>query len=237
MMLDVTDLHTFYGRSHILQGVGLNVNAGEIVCLLGRNGVGKSTTLKSIIGLTPPRQGRVVFCEQELRGKFPHEISRLGISYVPEDRRVFPLLTVKENLILGTKNAGAITSMEKKSNLTRIYDYFPLLKLREKQRGSTLSGGQQQMLTIARGLMGNPKLMLLDEPFEGLAPLVIKELMEVIARLCGNEEMTILLVEQKARLALQMAQRGYVLEKGVVKCEGSSDFLLNSDEARERCGL
>jgi branched-chain amino acid transport system ATP-binding protein len=237
MMLEVNDVHTFYGRSHILQGVQLRVDAGEIVCLLGRNGVGKSTTLKSIIGLTPPREGKVVFDGQEIQGRYPHEISRLGISYVPEDRRVFPLLTVKENLILGTKNAGSTTPSQKRSNLEKIYEYFPLLKLREKQRGSTLSGGQQQMLTIARGLMGNPQLMLLDEPFEGLAPLVIKELMDIIVRLAQKENTTILLVEQKARLALQMAQRGYVLEKGIVKCEGSSEFLLNSSQVREGCGL
>lgn len=236
-MLEVFDLHTFYGRSHILQGIQLKVDEKEIVSLLGRNGVGKSTTLKSIIGLTPPRQGRVVFCEHELQRRQPHEISRLGISYVPEDRRVFPLLTVKENLILGTKNARPTSSSQKTSTLEKIYEYFPLLKLRQQQRGSTLSGGQQQMLTIARGLMGDPRLMLLDEPFEGLAPLVIKELMDIIMRLCGDGRMAILLVEQKARLALQMAQRGYVLEKGVVKCEGTSEFLLNSCEVKERCGL
>lgn len=236
-MLEVFDLHTFYGRSHILQGIQLKVDEREIVSLLGRNGVGKSTTLKSIIGLTPPRQGRVTFCDQEIQGRYPHQISRLGISYVPEDRRVFPLLTVKENLILGTKNARPMNSSQKKSTLSRIYEYFPLLKLREQQRGSTLSGGQQQMLTIARGLMGDPRLMLLDEPFEGLAPLVIKELMDIIMRLCGEGRMAILLVEQKARLALQMAQRGYVLEKGLVRCEGTSEFLLNSSEVKERCGL
>jgi branched-chain amino acid transport system ATP-binding protein len=237
MMLEIIDLHTFYGRSHILQGVQLKVDGSEIVCLLGRNGVGKSTTLKSIIGLTPPRQGKVIFCGQELQGKYPHEISRFGISYVPEDRRVFPLLTVKENLILGAQNATVSSASQKKANLARIYEYFPLLKQREQQRGSTLSGGQQQMLTIARGLMGSPQLMLLDEPFEGLAPLVIKELMGIISRLSERETTTILLVEQKARLALQMAQRGYVLEKGIVKCEGSSEYLLNSCEVRERCGL
>ncbi|MFH1112339.1 MAG: ABC transporter ATP-binding protein [Pseudomonadota bacterium] len=237
MMLDVFDLHTFYGRSHILQGIRINVDEREIVSLLGRNGVGKSTTLKSIIGLTPPRQGRVVFCGREVQGRLPHEISRLGISYVPEDRRVFPLLTVKENLILGLKNARPTSAIEKNSTLERIYEYFPLLKMRGQQRGSTLSGGQQQMLTIARGLMGDPRLMLLDEPFEGLAPLVIKELMNIIMLLCREGKMAILLVEQKARLALQMAQRGYVLEKGVVRCEGTSEFLLNSCEVKERCGL
>lgn len=236
-MLKVEDIHTFYGLSHILQGVSLEVQTGEIVCLLGRNGVGKTTTLKSIIGLTPPRKGKVVFKGQEIQGRKPHEISRLGISYVPEDRRVFPMLTVEENLILGTKNAYNMSLEQKKSKLERMYNYFPILKEREKQHGRTLSGGEQQMLTVARGLMGKSQLMLLDEPSEGLAPLIVKELMSIILRLCHEEGLTLLLVEQNARLALRISKRGYVLEKGVVKFEGPSEYLLESEEVKERCGL
>jgi branched-chain amino acid transport system ATP-binding protein len=236
-MLKVEDIHTFYGLSHILQGVSLEVRDGEIVCLLGRNGVGKTTTLKSIMGLTPPQKGKVIFKEQEIQGKRPHEVSRLGISYVPEDRRVFPILTVRENLILGTKNAGKMSPQQKASNLQRIYNHFPILREREKQYGRTLSGGEQQMLTVARGLMGSSKVMLLDEPSEGLAPLIVKELMSIIVRLCGEEGLTLLLVEQNARLALKISNRGYVLEKGVVRFEGPSKFLLESEEVKERCGL
>jgi len=236
-MLKVNDIHTFYGLSHILQGVSLDVQAGEMVCLLGRNGVGKTTTLKSIIGLTPPRDGKIFFKGEEIQGKKPHEIARLGISYVPEDRRIFPMLTVKENLILGTKNAIEMNSKEKDQNLKRMYKYFPILKERERQQGNTLSGGQQQMLTIARGLMGNPQLMLLDEPSEGLAPLIVKELTSIILRLCHEEGLTLLLVEQNARLALRISKRGYVLEKGVVKIDGPCETLLESEEVKEQCGL
>ena len=236
-MLKVDHIHTFYGLSHILQGVQLEVSAGEIVCLLGRNGVGKTTTLKSIIGLTPPREGKIIFKGEEIHGKKPHEVSRLGISYVPEDRRVFPLLTVKENLILGTKNVKGMSLKQKKGNLERIYNYFSILQEREKQLGRTLSGGEQQMLTVARGLMGNSQLMLLDEPSEGLAPLIVRELMSIILRLCNEERLTLLLVEQNARLALKISKRGYVLEKGVVKFEGPSEHLLESEEVKERCGL
>lgn len=236
-MLKVDHIHTFYGLSHILQGVKLEVSAGEIVCLLGRNGVGKTTTLKSIIGLTPPRDGKITFKGEEIQGRKPHEVSRLGISYVPEDRRIFPMLTVKENLILGTKNASGMNLEQKIRNLERIYSYFPILKEREKQHGRTLSGGEQQMLSVARGLMGNSQLMLLDEPSEGLAPLIVKELMSIILRLCHEEGLTLLLVEQNARLALKISKRGYVLEKGVVKFEGPSEYLVESEEVKERCGL
>jgi len=236
-MLKVEDINTFYGLSHILQGVSLEIQDGEIVCLLGRNGVGKTTTLKSIIGLTPPRDGKIIFKGEQIQGRKPHEVSRLGISYVPEDRRIFSMLTVKENLILGTKNASGMNLEQKIRNLERVYNYFPILREREKQHGRTLSGGEQQMLTVARGLMGNSQLMLLDEPSEGLAPLIVKELMSIIFRLCHEEGLTLLLVEQNARLALRISKRGYVLEKGVVKFEGPCETLLESQEVKERCGL
>ena len=236
-MLQVSDIHTFYGRSHVLQGVSLKVDAKEIVCLLGRNGVGKSTTLKSITGLTPPRKGSVRFDGKEMRGMKPHEIVRRGISYVPEDRLIFPMLTVKENLVLGTKNLSNVNSEIKNGNLEKMYGYFPALRARKKQMGGTLSGGEQQMLTIARGLMGNPRLMLLDEPFEGLAPLIIKELTKIVTLMCQEEGLTLLLVEQNARLALKLANRGYVLEKGSVTFEGPRDVMLASEEVKKRCGI
>jgi branched-chain amino acid transport system ATP-binding protein len=236
-VLKVNDLNTFYGKSHILQGVTLEVSVGEIVCLLGRNGVGKSTTLKSIIGLVKSTRGSVVFEGREIQNKNPDFVARLGISYIPEDRRIFGTLTVKENLLLGTQSARAMSVNDKAANLDRVYTYFPILKDKKGQPGGLLSGGQQQMLTIARGLMGNPKLVLLDEPFEGLAPLVIQELMETITELCNKEHMTLLLVEQKAALALRMSHRGYVLEKGLVMCQGSCNELIDSQEVRERCGL
>ena len=236
-MLQVSDIHTFYGRSHVLQDVSLKVDAKEIVCLLGRNGVGKSTTLKSITGLTPPRKGSVRFDGKEMRGMRPHEIVRRGISYVPEDRRIFPMLTVRENLVLGTKNLSNVNSEIKSGNLEKMYGYFPALRARKKQMGGTLSGGEQQMLTIARGLMGNPRLMLLDEPFEGLAPLIIKELTKIVTLMCQEEGLTLLLVEQNARLALKLADRGYVLEKGSVTFEGPRDVMLASEEVKKRCGI
>lgn len=236
-MLTVNDLNTFYGKSHILQGISLHVTAGEIVCLLGRNGVGKSTTLKSIMGLVRSARGQVLFDGREIQNKRPDCIARLGIAYIPEDRRIFPTLSVKENLLLGTQSAKTMTAGEKTSNLERVYSYFPILKEKAAQAGGLLSGGQQQMLTVGRGLMSNPRLVLLDEPFEGLAPVVIQELMQTIIRLCRNEDMTLLLVEQKAALALKMSNRGYVLEKGLVKCEGMSNELAESREVQERCGL
>jgi branched-chain amino acid transport system ATP-binding protein len=236
-MLEVQGIHTFYGRSHILQGVSLQVEAGEIVCLLGRNGVGKTTTLKSIMGLTPPRQGSIKYQGRELGGVKAHQVARLGISYVPEERRIFPQLSVRENLIMGTKSARKLSAEAIGLNLDRAYEYFPILKNKQNDPGSSLSGGQQQMLAVARGLMGNPRLMLLDEPCEGLAPIVVKELMRIVTRLSREEGLTILLVEQNARVAIKASDRGYVLEKGTVKCQGDRSFLSQSQEVRDRCGL
>jgi branched-chain amino acid transport system ATP-binding protein len=236
-MLEVKDIHTFYGRSHILQGVTLDMRAGEIVCLLGRNGVGKSTTLKSIIGLVPPRSGSILFKSEEIRGVSTHLIARKGISYVPEDRRIFPNLTIKENLVLGTQNLKNPTSEIKRKNLEKMCDYFPRLGVRKNQLGGTFSGGEQQMLTIARGLMGNPLLMLLDEPCEGLAPIIVQELTRIIPLLCQNEGLTLLLVEQNAHVALKLGQRGYVLEKGMVTYHGPCEEMKESEEVKRRCGI
>ena len=236
-MLEVQGIHTYYGRSHILQGVNLTVKKGEIVCLLGRNGVGKSTTLKSIMGLTPPRDGTLSFEGRDLRKMKAHQIPHLGISYVPEDRRIFPELTVFENLMMGTKSSPKKDQSRTKQDLERIYEYFPILKEKRGNPGRSLSGGQQQMLAVARGLMSNPRLMLIDEPCEGLAPIVVKELMRIVTRLCREEGLTLMLVEQNARMAISVSDRGYVLEKGVVKCQGDRAYLSGSSEVKDRCGL
>jgi len=236
-MVEGKDLNTLYGKRHILQGVILDVGEGEIVCLLGRNGVGKSTTLKSIMGLVTPSRGTVTFEGKQIQKMRPDVIARMRISYIPEDRRIFSRLSVKENLLIGTSNAPDMTKARKEEMLEKAYLYFPILKEKESQGGGYLSGGQQQMLAIARGLMCDPKLVLLDEPFEGLAPVIIWELIDIIKKLRETEKMTLLLVEQKAALALKMSDRGYVLEKGLVKCEGTCQFLSESEEVRERCGL
>ncbi|MFH1081280.1 MAG: ABC transporter ATP-binding protein [Pseudomonadota bacterium] len=236
-MLEVSNIHTYYGRSHILQGVTLQVKKGEMVCLLGRNGMGKSTTLKSIMGLTPPTRGDLVFEGQNLRALKAYQIPRLGISYVPEDRRIFASLSVGENLLLGTKIFKGMKRAQIDENLKRVYKYFPILQDKEKDPGRSLSGGQQQMLAIARGFMGNPKLMLMDEPSEGLAPIIVKELISIVSQMCREEGLTLILVEQNARLAIQASDRGYVLEKGVVRYEGDRSYLLESPDVLHCCCL
>jgi branched-chain amino acid transport system ATP-binding protein len=195
------------------------VDHGEVVCILGRNGVGKTTTLRSIIGLTPPRSGSALFDGQEIVGKKPFEIARQGIGFVPEDRLIFPDLTVRENLEMAVrkKNQG-------RWDLARVFEMFPILKDRESQMGGTLSGGEQQMLTIARTLMANPRLLMLDEPSEGLAPLIVKELSVQIQSL-KTEGMPILLSEQNAGFTLELSDRAYILEKGHVQWAGGVDEL------------
>jgi branched-chain amino acid transport system ATP-binding protein len=221
MILEVNDIYTAYGLSQILFGVSLKVQEGEVISLLGRNGVGKTTTLRSIMGLTPPKSGSIKWRGEEIAGKPTHEISRLGIGFVPEDRRIFSDLTVWENLDV------AIQPSRKEQNvwtLERVFDLFPALKPIQSRRGGYLSGGEQQMLTIARTLMSNPDLLLLDEPSEGLAPLVVHQLGEQIAKL-RQEGMTILLCEQNQRFSLQLSDRLYILEKGTIKYEGTvQDF-------------
>ncbi|MFZ3045700.1 MAG: ABC transporter ATP-binding protein [Desulfatirhabdiaceae bacterium] len=236
-MLEVEGINTYIGLSHILHDVSLLVERGEIVCLIGRNGVGKSTTLKSIMGITPPRKGKISFEGKDILGYATHEIAREGISYIPEDRRIFPMLTVEQNLLLGTRNGRHMTGEKKKINLSRVYSYFPALNNKKKQLGGFLSGGEQQMLTIARGLMGSPKLMLLDEPCEGLAPIIVKGLVEIIKVLSKQENLTILLVEQNARVALNLADRGYVLEKGVVTFSGACERMKDSEEVKSCCSI
>jgi branched-chain amino acid transport system ATP-binding protein len=229
MILEVNDIYTAYGLSQILFGVSLKVQEGEVISLLGRNGVGKTTTLRSIMGLTPPKSGSIKWRGKEIAGKPTHEISRLGIGFVPEDRRIFSDLTVWENLDV------AIQPGRKEQNvwtLERVFDLFPALKPIQSRRGGYLSGGEQQMLTIARTLMGNPDLLLLDEPSEGLAPLVVYQLGEQIAKL-RQEGMTILLCEQNQRFSLQLSDRLYILEKGTIKYEGTvQDFKKDEEIVR-----
>jgi branched-chain amino acid transport system ATP-binding protein len=230
-MLEVKDIHSYYGKSHILQGVSMALNEGELVCLLGRNGVGKTTTLKSIMGLVKPSQGSIRFRGQELIGKQPYEIARLGVGYVPEDRRIFRSLTVHENLIMGvkgTKNGAKNGGW----TVEKVYEKFPRLKDRRDNKGGHLSGGEQQMLTVARTLMGNPDLILVDEPTEGLAPLIVKDVLEMLAAV-RNSGVTVLMVEQNFKASIKVADRFYIMSKGQMVFEGGTEALLAAEEVRK----
>jgi branched-chain amino acid transport system ATP-binding protein len=231
MLLEIKDLHAFYEESHVLRGISLDVDHGEIVSLLGRNGVGKTTTLKSIIGLLAPRSGEVLFGDRNISGLAPHTIANLGVGYVPEDRRIFPRLTVRENLLMGIKPGQKETANG--WSVDKIYDYFPSLKARDRQKGAYLSGGEQQMLTIGRALMGEPKVLLLDEPTEGLAPLVVQTLERVITDV-HNRGVAILLVEQNMRVVLRLAKRIYVISKGKIVFQGSGEELKEAREIRKK---
>jgi branched-chain amino acid transport system ATP-binding protein len=219
----VQEIHTYYGKSHILHGVSLTVGAGEVVGLLGRNGVGKSTTLKTVMGLVRPSQGGVRYEGRDITGLAPHRLARLGIAYVPEDRRIFRLLTVMENLRTGLDRAG-LGEARKQALLDKVYRYFPVLADRRNQAGGTLSGGEQQMLAIARAMMLEPKIILLDEPTEGLMPRMVSQISQIIDALHG-EGVAILLVEQNVPLTLEACQRVYLMEKGVVRHHATSDEL------------
>ena len=223
-LLAVSEIHTAYGLSRVLFGVSIEVRAGECVCLLGRNGVGKSTTMRSIMGLTPPQSGRVAFKGADITGWEPYRVARAGIGFVPEDRRIFADLTVWENLDVAQRGNGAWT-------IERVFDLFPTLQKLTTRHGGFLSGGEQQMLTIARTLMGNPALLLLDEPSEGLAPLVVDHLREQIARLKA-EGLTILLAEQNTDFSLRLADRAYVLEKGAIRFSGPAAALRDNEALR-----
>jgi branched-chain amino acid transport system ATP-binding protein len=229
-MLDVSDLEVSYGLSHILFGVTLRAAPGEVVALLGRNGAGKSTTLKAIMGLVPPSAGRVVFGGEDLAGKAPHLICRKGIGYVPEDRRIFADLTVRENLEVGRRRGGDGDPM---GSMERAFGLFPALRDLAERPGDSLSGGEQQMLAIARTLVGDPALLLLDEPSEGLAPRVVQDLAGHIQRL-KQEGMTILLSEQNLHFAIRVSDRAYILEKGRIQYEGTVQQLRADAEVRRR---
>jgi branched-chain amino acid transport system ATP-binding protein len=214
-LVRVEDVHTYYGKSHILHGVSLNVAPGEVVGLLGRNGVGKSTTLKTIMGLVRPSQGTVRFNGIAINGVPPHKLARLGIGYVPEDRRIFRLLTVMENLRTGLDRNG-MTETKRERLLDKAFNYFPVLAERRSQAGGTLSGGEQQMLAIARAMMLEPKIVLLDEPTEGLMPRMVSQIEQIIVAL-KEEGVAILLVEQNVPLTLATSRRVYIMEKGMVR--------------------
>jgi len=219
-MLTLTDVHTHYAKSHILHGISLEVQPGEVVGLLGRNGVGKSTTLKSIMGLVRPSQGRITFEGRDITGMASHKVAHLGIAYVPEDRRIFKLLTVMENLRTGL-DRGGLTEGRRKELLDKVYESFPVLGERKRQLGGTLSGGEQQMLAIARAMMLEPKIILLDEPTEGLMPRMVSQIRDIIARL-HRDGVAILLVEQDVGLTLGASSRCYIMEKGLMRHHGPS---------------
>ena len=231
MILTVRDLYTSYGLSQILFGVSLEVNAGECVALLGRNGVGKTTTLRSIMGLTPPRQGQVVYKDREITGMPAYRVARLGMGFVPEDRRIFPDLSVRENLDVARKPPAS--PHRTVWTIERVYAIFPILAQLDARKGGYLSGGEQQMLTIGRTLMGNPDLLLLDEPSEGLAPLVVRDLGRQIQRL-KEEGLTILLCEQNTKFATALSDRAYILEKGHVRFAGTMAELQDNEDVRRQ---
>jgi branched-chain amino acid transport system ATP-binding protein len=231
-MIEVKDIHSYYGKSHILHGVSLELKQGELVCLLGRNGVGKSTTLKSIMGIVRPTQGSIRFDGKELVGSQPYQIARLGVGYVPEDRRIFKSLTVHENLLMGTQKAKNSGAAERVWTIDKIYEIFPNLRERRSNKGSHLSGGEQQMLTVARTLMGNPKLILVDEPTEGLAPLIVKDVLEMLAAV-RKSGVTVLMVEQNFKAAIKVADRFYIMAKGQMVFEGGMAALLAAEDVRK----
>jgi branched-chain amino acid transport system ATP-binding protein len=222
-MLRLSDVHTYYGKSHILHGVSVEVRPGEVVGLLGRNGVGKSTTLKSVMGLVQPSEGRITFEDRDITGIAPHRVAHLGIAYVPEDRRIFRLLSVLENLRTGLDRPG-LGEARRAALLDKVYASFPVLRERRNQLGGTLSGGEQQMLAIARALMAAPKLLMLDEPSLGLAPLIVRKVYEVIAEL-RKSGVTVLVVEQAVHVALTASDRTYVMNAGAIVMAGRSAEL------------
>jgi branched-chain amino acid transport system ATP-binding protein len=229
-LLEVNDLHTFYGNIEALKGISLKVDEGEVVTLIGSNGAGKSTTLRSISGITPPREGTIKFDGTEIGEVPPQEIVQMGISQAPEGRHIFPRMTVRENLELGAYLRKDRSEIEK--DMDRVYGLFPRLKERERQKGGTMSGGEQQMLAIGRALMARPKLLLLDEPSMGIAPILVERIYETIAEI-NRQGTTILLVEQNANYALDVSKRGYVLETGTVALEDESDKLRTNPDVQK----
>jgi branched-chain amino acid transport system ATP-binding protein len=234
MLLDVKELNTFYGASHVLQNVSVTVHQGELVALLGRNGMGKSTTLKSVMGLVRPKTGSIRFKGKEILGHAPHHVARVGIGYVPEERAIFPTLSVLDNLLLGIK-AGKAARVEthNKWDLERIYQHFPILKTRTTSKGVHLSGGEQQMLTIGRTLMGNPDLVLVDEPTEGLSPIMVMEVRNVLAEI-NKAGVSILLVEHNLKVALSLAARVYLMGKAHVGFTGTPEELNHQPAIRQK---
>jgi branched-chain amino acid transport system ATP-binding protein len=224
MILQVASINAYYGTSHILQDVSFQVDSGEVVALLGRNGVGKTTTLRSIMGLTRPRSGSIRFRDAEILGKAPDAISRLGLAYMPDDLRIFPDLTCEENLEI----ARRLSPHSGHWNRERVEALFPVLRARRRQKGLNLSGGEKKMLGLGRTLMANPGLILLDEPSEGLAPLIVRSLIDVIREI-REREMTLLLADQNLKFCRRICDRGYILEKGCIVHEGTMDGIWGDD--------
>ena len=226
MILKVDRIDTFYGQSHVLQGISFSIHEGEVVSLLGRNGVGKTTTLRSIMGLTPPRSGKIFLHNVDIAGKPPFKIAKMGIGYMPDDRRIFPDLTLFENLELARR-------LSKKGKVSwtfeKVYNLFPVFTDLKERKGTQLSGGEQKMLAIGRALMKNPDLLLLDEPSEGLAPLIVQNLVEVTARI-RSEGVTILLADQNLKFCRKTSDRGYILEKGMVQHQGMMEEIWQNEE-------
>ena len=231
-MLEVESIHTFYGMSHILFDVSLKIKQGQVVCLLGRNGAGKTTTLRSIMGLVPPVRGRVRLNGEDVTGVAPYRLVRKGIGYVPDDRRIFADLTVGENLAIAARQGPGTEAWDK----DKVYELFPPLRPMDGRRGGLLSGGEQKMLAIARALMTNPRLLLLDEPTEGLAPLMVKVLGDRIARLKALG-LTVLLAEQNLKFTLALSDYGYIIDNGRIRCEGPVAELMVNEEVKRFCGL
>jgi branched-chain amino acid transport system ATP-binding protein len=228
-MLEINDIHTFYGESHVLHGVNMEVKDGSVVALLGRNGMGKTTTIRSIIGLTPPREGTIRFNGTELVGMAPEKISRVGIGLVPQGRMIFPSLSVTENLTMAARTGGK----DDPWTLDKVYETFPRLKERGKNKGNLLSGGEQQMLTIARALMTNPDLIMLDEPSEGLAPIVVQEVYRIIERLKAAGQ-SILLVEQDFGMAMSVADYAYIMTKGEIVYGSEPRELMENEPVKAK---
>jgi branched-chain amino acid transport system ATP-binding protein len=229
MILEVQGIHTYYGTAHILQGVSVNIGEGETVCLVGRNGAGKTTTFRSIMALSPPKLGTVKFLGEDITGLPPYQVSRKGIAFIPEDRRIFPNLSVRENLEI------ASIAQKKESprwTVEKIYEVFPILKKLDQRQGRNLSGGEQQLLCIARGLMSDPKLLLLDEPTEGLAPLIVDSIQDLMGII--RKEVSILLAEQNMTFAYEVSERAYVIDKGVIQFEGSIQDLHENKEVEQK---
>lgn len=230
-VIEVEDIHTYYGESHIIQGLSLFVLRGEAVSILGRNGVGKTTTLRSIMGLTPPRAGHIRIEGEDVTGWPPHRITAKGIAYVPAERHIFPGLSVEENLRLAKRPAPG----REEWDFWKVYDYFPVLKDRRKQDGATLSGGEQQMLAIARGLMGNPEIMILDEPSQGLSPILVQAVMNIIKSLIEEHALTLLLVEQNVRMTMKLAGRHYLMGiKGKIENMATTTELAANEDIIKR---
>jgi len=231
-MLELEAIHTYYGLSHILFDVSLKVLEGQVVCLLGRNRAGKTTTLKSILGLAPPKQGRILFKQEDVTGKEPYVLVRKGIGYVPDDRRIFADLTAGENLQIAERKAGERESWNKE----RVYDLFPPLQRLDSRKGGLLSGGEQKMLAIGRALMGNPDFLLLDEPTEGIAPVMVRAFGQTILRL-KEFGLTVLLAEQNVKFTLKLSDMGYIIDNGRICYQGTLKELMDNEEVRRTCGI